>query len=315
MSQSSLLNNKRTLSYAGLILVVLTWGISPVITYKVILKYYSAAVFTATAAAITFVFLLCFSAKRLKTINKKYFLIAIPTGLFYACASVMQKIGLQYTTTTRSAFLENLSIITVPLLLLLFTRKKPTFVKIASSLLCLLGVFMLSADISQGNSFIGIGELLCALAGLFYGVNIAATGTYAKDLYSPMYLMIQMGTEAIVASATAIILNNTLIDGVPIETAKFTFDFIPVIILVADVLFITALCWLIRTNSLKHINATIVAIIMPFSAVITGIISVLMGIDKLSYQLVLGGLLVLIAIIWSSLDDVKTDKKTNAVDK
>lgn len=302
-------NNKRTMSYAGLILVILTWGVSPIITSQFMLNYYSAAVFSASCATITFIFLLCFSAKKLKTINKKYFLIAVPTGLFYACASVMQKIGLQYTTPTRCAFLENLSCITVPVLLFLFTRKKPTFAKIASSLLCLFGAFILSsANISQGNSFIGVGEILCTLAGLFYGVNIAATGTYAKDLYSPMYLMIQMGIEAVVASTTAIVLNNVLIDGAPIEAAKFTFDFFPLLALIADTLFITALCWLIRTNSLKHINATVVAIIMPFSAVVTGIISVLMGVDELSYQLVFGGLLGLIAIIWSSLDDVKTDK-------
>ena len=60
---------------------------------------------------------------------------------------------------------------------------------------------------------------------------------------------------------------------------------------------------------MKFVNPTAVSIIMPFSAVITGAISLLVGMDTLSFEFACGGIIALFAVILSSIADVKEDKK------
>jgi MFS family permease len=52
-------------------------------------------------------------------------------------------------------------------------------------------------------------------------------------------------------------------------------------------------CWLLRTIAIKHLSATDVAIVSPLSAVITGVVSVAIGLDKVSFNLVIGGIIIL----------------------
>ena len=48
---------------------------------------------------------------------------------------------------------------------------------------------------------------------------------------------------------------------------------------------------------MKYIKASTVAVIMPFSAVITSIISIISGNDKISANLIWGGILCVAAVI------------------
>ena len=56
---------------------------------------------------------------------------------------------------------------------------------------------------------------------------------------------------------------------------------------------------------MKHIDPTTVAIIMPFSAVVTAILSVLIGDDIFSLNLLFGGTIVVVSMITSSFADIK----------
>lgn len=295
--------------YAALIFVVFVWGVGPLLTaYNY--KYYSPAICTATSALISAISLLLISLKHLKLLNRDYFKIAIPTGIFNSVASLLQKIGLQYTTPTNYAFLENLSCIVVPVLLFIFIRKKPSVITVLASVLCLVGSFILSGVNFSDNSIgFGKGEILCALAGIFYGVNIAATGVYAKKLYAPLYVMIQIWIHAAISFATAFALNAITVNGAPIEAIQFSWQFKHLLLPITLALVSSTLCWIIRTNVMKHIDASVVAVVMPFSAVIAGVSSVLFGMDELTLNLVLGGVIGFAAAMLSSFADILENKK------
>lgn len=302
-------NNKIYLAYAMLFLVVFIWGASPPV-YDYLNESYSAGLRTAVVSVISAVSLLIICHKRLKFLNSEYFKLAVPTGVCVALASLSQKIGLYYTTPTKYAFLENLSCVVVPLLLFLFVKKKPSFLTVLSSILCLVGCFILSGiDLSSGDITFGIGELLCALAGVLYGVNIAFTGAKINKFDTLLYLMVQMWVQAIACVVFALLFSVIKINGEPIEVFNWSWNFGGIAVIVLIALVSNVLCWFLRTYAMKYINPTAVSVIMPFSAVVTGVISVIAGSDTLTLSFGLGSIITLLAVILSSIADTMYEKK------
>ena len=162
------------------------------------------------------------------------------------------------------------------------------------------------ADTSGG---IGVGELLCSLSGILYGFNIALTAVYATKLISGLYVFLHMVVHVFVSFAATISLNYIEIGGKPIEPMRFEWKFEILAIIAVVAILSNTLCWTLRTDAMKHIDATIVAVMMPFSAVVTGLLSVALGLDSISYSFVIGALIVLLASILSGLGDLKINKR------
>jgi len=296
----------KVIAYLGVVFVVVVWGvIPPISTY--LYNFYSASVYTAMTTFFAGIALLLLSIKSLKTIDKNLLRVAIPTGLIIAIASLSQKIGLQYTTPTCYAFLENLCCVVVPIMLFFMIKKKPSFLTIISVIICLIGSYILSGVSTEGG--FGIGELLCSLAGCLYGVNIAITGNNAKNLNPTLFVMIQTWIQCAVSFVTALILNVVKSDGVVLEKFQFTFDFWLILLLAGIGLVSNTFCWTVRTSAMKQVSPGSVAIIMPFSAVVTGVLSIIIGTDKLSPNLVIGALLGFVAAMLSGIDDLRESKK------
>lgn len=297
MNVALLTRNRKMFAYCGLIFVVVIWGISPLIT-KRFYEYYSPTVRLAYSSLFCALSLLVIAWPKRKLLDKSYFAVAVPTGFFMGLADILQKVGLQYTTPTHYAFLENLSCLVVPVLLFFFIRKKPGALTILAAVLCLCSSLILTGWMAGGNKMALLGDSLCAAAGIMYGINIAGTGAFAKKLNASLYLMIQMFVETAVAAAGTVIFHFTAV-----EPIKFTFDWK---IFVANILVVFVsytLCWLIRTNAMKRVDATVVAVMMPFSSVVTTTVSILAGKDVLSANLVVGAVLGLVAVILSGLGD------------
>lgn len=298
---------EKTISYIGLLFVVLVWGCVPLITLHHY-KFYSPTIRVCFTELVLLITYLIIARKHIKEFNLEYLKVGIPTGLFLALANISQKIGLLYTTPARYAFLENLSCITVPVLMYILVKKRPGFSACLASVVCLASAFVLNG-ISFSDSSWGIGEILCAVSGLLYGFNIAGTGVFAKKLNTPLYLATQSTVGFSTSLIFSLILNFVTItndSGIsqPIEKIMFSFNPMHLIYVILVAVVTSAFCWIIRTNSMKHIDACIVAVITPFSAVITSVISVILGKDCLDINLILGSLLGLLSIFLSSADDI-----------
>ena len=300
--------NKKIMSYIGLFFVVFIWGISPLITLR-LYEYYSPCIRTFFLEVILFITYLVISAKHINELSVEYIKPGLLTGFFFSLANITQKIGLMYTTPARYAFLESLSCITVPIVMFLLVKKKPHPLAIFSCMLCIIGIFIIN-DVSGSSGSLGFGEILCAISGLLYGCNIAGTSVFAKNLYAPLYLAVQCFVGIIVSLIFALTLNFIKVpsaSGIPVAMEKIQFSLRPelIIFMIVYAIIGSALCWIIRTNSMKHIDPTTVAIIMPFSAVVTAILSVLIGDDIFSLNLLFGGTIVVVSMITSSFADIK----------
>ena len=305
--------NKKTFAYTELLIVLFIWGFAPLLTLY-LNRFYSPTVKVCFGELISIATFLIISGKHIKEFNWNYIKVGVATGFFLSLANITQKIGLLYTTPARYSFLENLSCITVPLLMYILIKKKPTFTTISGAVVCLISAFVLNGISFSGSSW-GVGEILCAASGLLYGFNIAGTAVFAKKLNITLYLAVQSVTGFIMALILSVVLNSITLPstGMPLEKAVFSFNPVHMLMVALVVIIGSALCWIMRTDAIKHIDACIVAVITPFSAVITGVLSVLVGTDTLNLNLVLGSILGLVAIFLSSFEDIFKKKTKGAV--
>ena len=295
-------------AYLGIIAVVFIWGVIPTAKKALIGGHFSAAIYSAITTGAGAVALLLISLKDVKKLDRSYFKMAVPTGLVVGAAALLQAIAYKYDASpTKQAFLENLSCVVVPILLFLITRKKPSVLTVIACALCLASSFVLGDVFSVGLSF-GTADILNALAGVCYGINIAITGIYAKKYNARLYVMIQLFMQAISSALVAVAFNFITFGGEPMDRIVFTPDVWLIFGAIGIGVLTNAVCWTVRTVSMKYVSPSAVAIIMPFSAVVTGIVAVLLGMDTVSYTLVIGAILGLVASLVSGFSDVKESK-------
>ena len=292
--------------YLYLALVILIWGIIPMVTVY-FYDYMSAAVFNALAALISATAFTVLSRKGWHLMNRRYLLVAGVTGSCYSLATIVQRIGLQYTTPSMFAFLENTSCIVVPILLVLLVRKNSHALVWAASVLCLLGCFVLSGANFSGG--FGIGEILCALAGLLFSGNIVGTGFYGKGMHVTLYLTVQMWVHVTLSTLTMLMLHLVKRDGVPLETMRFEWHPGLLAALILIILISNTFCWILRTKIIQNANMTVVSIAMPLSAVVTMVASIAAGTDTLSVHLIVGAGIIVASLILSAIGEILEDKK------
>ena len=281
----------RWVYYAALLFVVVFWGVSSVL-YTYFYKYYSAAVLTGIMTFFSAIFFWVIAGKRLKKMDKKFLKVAVPICALNALANVVNRIGLQYTTPANYAFFENVSCVVVPVMMFVFVRKKPKLIQGIAGVTCLLGCFIMCGVKLSGGNAIGIGDALCLLSGALVGVCLAALGAYGKDLDVILFMVVYMTAYFLVSVLLAVGLNTAAI-----EPAKITGGW-PMLLLAAVFgLVDVALCWLLRTMAIQHIDPVTVATVSPCYAVITGVLSVCVGIDKLTPNLVIGGSIIFISAV------------------
>ena len=282
--------------YAGILFVVSFWGISSIL-YTYLYRYYSASALCTLMTFFCALFFLILTRKKWHLFDRRYWRIALPICGINALACMLQRIGLQYTTPAKYAFLEHLCCVVVPIMMFVFTKKSPARAQWCASLLCLTGCFVLSGVSFMGGGSVGLGDALCATAGILFGVCVAAIGTYTRGMDGTLYMLVHTSTYFVVSLATTLLLDRVAVGGVPMEKIVFTLDaraLLPAILIgLVDI----ALCWLLKTEANRHIDPSTTAVIGPFSAVITGTVSVLVGMDMFTPRLLIGGSLILVAAI------------------
>lgn len=294
-------NENLTSAYISLWFVVCVWGTTPLLN-KYLLNYFSPSVTLFANSLVSCLVLLLINFKHLKEFNRRSLLIAALTGTFNMTASLVQKIGLQYTTPANYAFLENLSCAVVPFAVWLMVRKKPTKLNLLTVALCLVGAFILAGVDVKGFS-LSLGDALCATAGILYGVNIALTGSFSKGCRPSMFILMQMAVSTVLSFG-----NIFLLDCLQLVPIQCSFSPLPLLGLIGCAIIANAFCWTLRTKAIQVINPTVVAVIMPTSAIIASALSVCVGTDVLTWQLCVGGSIGFLAALLASFDELPGKK-------
>lgn len=278
-------NNKANLGRTCLILTTLIWGSS-----FVILKSALDSITPLWVLAIRFsgaaILMLIACLPRLKKLDKRYVTGGCLMGLCLAAAYIVQTYGLVYTTPGKNAFLTTTYCILVPFLYWAISGKRPDKYNITAALVCLVGV----GFVCLGNDLsINIGDMLTILCGLFYGLHIIVTSRTAENRDPVLITMLQFATAAVVCFIGAV-----LFEPAPHDIGSGTW------LSIAYMTFIcTGLCYILQTVGQKYTPPSQTAVILTLESVFGSAISVILGVESLTFNIALGFCLIFIAIITS----------------
>lgn len=279
------MNNKANLGRTCLILTTLIWGSS-----FVILKSALDSITPLWVLAIRFsgaaILMLIACLPRLKKLDKRYVTGGCLMGLCLAAAYIVQTYGLVYTTPGKNAFLTTTYCILVPFLYWAISGKRPDKYNIIAALVCLVGV----GFVCLGNDLsINVGDMLTILCGLFYGLHIIVTSRTAENRDPVLITMLQFATAAVVCFIGAV-----LFEPAPHDIGTGTW------LSIAYMTFIcTGLCYILQTVGQKYTPPSQTAVILTLESVFGSAISVILGVESLTFNIALGFFLIFIAIITS----------------
>ena len=305
----------KTIAFIVVVLVVITWGLAPVMTkaiYEAEPALYSPGMLTALRGLFAVLAMAIIINKNFKKINKSY-LICIPAGLILSAAYIFQFVGLKYTVASKNAFLENVSCITIPVFMFIFVREKPTWYNVVAALICVFGSLFLMGNgfdflhFFDGGSLLGDG--LSAIGGLFFGLDIAFTKVFCKDKDPLIYVFLQLCVVTVMS-----FVYTFAIEGAVFNETHFTFEWLPMLEVVFLGVIGMAVCWVARAWAMKYIDAVTVSVLVPLSAVVASILSISFKMEEFTLNLLIGGLIILLSIAVSAIFDYLKEGKTKNVD-
>ena len=306
----------KVIAFLVLIGVVAIWGLVPVASkaiYNAETPAYSPGMLTSLRGLFAVIAMAAFVNKGFKKINKSYLLTAIPAGIILALAYIFQFTGLKYTDASKNTFLENISCITIPIFMFIFVREKPTWYSIVAAVICVIGsVFLVGSGFDIANMFSNfnlLGDGLSAIGGLFFGLDIAFTKVYCKDKDPLLYVFLQLCVLTVVC-----FIYTFVFEGAVFQTMAFSFDWLPLL----EVAFLgvvgMAVCWAARAWAMKYIDALTVSLLVPLSAVVATVLSIAFGFEIFNYNLLVGGLIILLSIAVSAIFDYRKECKNKNID-
>ena len=305
------MKNKRIIAFIVLLGVVVLWGMAPVASKAIFdaePPAYSPGMLIALRGLFSIVAMALFINKGFKKINKSYW-ICIPAGLILAAAYIFQFVGLKYTVPSKNTFLENISCITIPIFMFIFVREKPTWYSIVSALICVVGSLFL---VGNGFDFLHffksgniLGDGLSAIGGLFFGLDIAFTKVFCKDKDPLIYVFLQLCVLTVVS-----FIYTFAFEGAVFHEMHFTIDWLPVLEVVFLGVICTAVCWVARAWAMKSIDAVTVSVLVPLSAVVASVLSIAFKMEEFTWNLLIGGLIILLSIAVSAIFDYRKGCKS-----
>jgi drug/metabolite transporter (DMT)-like permease len=269
------------LATAALLAMTACWG-STFFLIKDLLDRVPTLDFLAVRFAIASVVLLVAAPRAVARLSPETRKRAIVLGLLYGVAQILQTAGLAHTAASVSGFITGMYVVATPLFAALLLRTRITPLTWAAVALAAVGLGILTLD----GFAVGYGEAITLVAALLYALHIVGLGAWSTPSEALGMSILQIVVIA------AVCLVATAPDGVVLPATAG--DWLSVGYMAV---FAGALAMLGQTWAQAHLPATRTAIIMSMEPVFAAFFAVLVGNESPTLRMVVGGLVVLSAML------------------
>ncbi len=284
---------KKQTAVAMLIITTVIWGGGFVATKIILDTGFPPGLLNVVRGFIFSLLVFCFFPKQIIHMSKEQLKIGILIGTFNFLGFLLQTIGAQYTTPSNSSFITTTNVVMVPLIAWAIYKIKPRLKVFVAVFICLLGMAILSG-IFNTNFIINIGDIYTLLCAFSFALAI---------------VMLAKPPEGGHFAAGAFLLGLTLFLGSLIyffifeRSEVFVIDYktvvMPILYLAIGSSFIAQT---MQVMAQKYLSASTSSLIFLLEGVFGSIFSILFGFEKFTFNLAIGGSLILISLILSEIE-------------
>ncbi|GAA1391280.1 DMT family transporter [Luteococcus peritonei] len=206
-------------------------------------------------------------------------------GAIYGTAQLVQTTGLAHTAASVSGFVTGLYVVITPFLAAWLLRERILPATWLAVLLATVGLGLLTLDLEAGLRT-GTGELLTLVSAVMYAGHIVAVDRWSTGSTAMSLTVVQMATVAAVCSLAA------LPGGIQLPPTAGDWGLMLYLALLAGALPIFLQVW-----AQSVVESSTAAVLMAGEPVWAAVFAVLLGGELLSWQMVVGGGLTVVAMM------------------
>lgn len=285
MAQAPSASRVTLLATLALLAITASWGSTFFLIHD-LLDRVPVLDFLAVRFTIASVALLLLSPRAIGRLAPERRRHALVLGLLYGSGQILQTAGLAHTSASVSGFITGMYVVATPLFAALLLRTRIGAMTWLAVLLAMAGLGVLTlGDVSSGLG-LGYGEALTLVSAMVYALHIVGLGAWSDSRDAVGMSIVQcMAIAAMCAVAAA-----------PggIELPETTGDWVSIGYMA---LFAGAAAILGQTWAQAHLPPTRTAIIMSMEPVFAALFAVLLGGESATTRMLLGGALVLAAML------------------
>ena len=285
--------------YIGEILLVFTaiiWG-SGFVASAVALDHYTPYQILAGRFLIGAIVLSLIFFRKLNKLNKTTLIKGALLGIFLYIAFALQTVGLQFTTPSKNAFLTAVNVVIVPFLGFLLYKRKIDMYELAGAVLAIVGIAVLSLQLSSN---INVGDVLTLGCAVGFAFHIFYTAKFVKTEDPVVLTIVQMVTAAVIGCVVVLFRGE----------ANFSMETEGMMNLLYLGIFSTTIAFLMQTIAQKYITETKAAIILATESFWGMVFSIVILSEIMTSRMIIGAFLILLAILISEtkMEFLKKDK-------
>jgi len=231
---------------------------------------------------------LAFFGKRIIRMTKKEFKLALIAGLINTCGFIIQTLGIASTTPAKCGFITATYIIFIPIFVFFVYRQKIKINHLISIVFALIGMAILTGIYREQSQF-NYGDLLSLISAMFFGLSIAYLGNTAKGIdFSIVAFMLGISLM-VVGTIWWLLIEKAQVGQIVVREAIISVLYLSIVT--------SFLCQTIQIYAQKYTKAVLAGIILMLEGLFAMIFSILLGYDELTYDLLIGGAIMMVAFI------------------
>lgn len=278
---------------AMLFVVAFIWGSGFIATQIALDANFSSAFIMVCRFTIASLILLLLFNKKLKDINKDDIRGGSIAGVFLFMSFTFQTYGLMYTSPSSNAFLTATNVVLVPFFSWALFKTRPQTKVFVSAIMCLIGVSILSVDFNEGLSSFGLGEILTLCGAVSFACHTMALGKYSKTMDINKLVFLQLLTASILSLMLFLLVDRDVSQFVPVKSHLAIFYL---------AIFSTCIAYFLQTASQRYVSESTTAVIISTESLFASFLSVMLGFEVMTYNLILGGILILLSVVIAEVD-------------
>lgn len=284
-------------------MITIGWG-STFIATKIGLEDCSPGLYTLIRYAISLFLALIVFGRRFFPINRRYLLSGVTLGLMLGVGIILQIVGLNYTTVSKSSFITGTTVIFTPFAHFLIERKTIGLWQILSVLVAIPGLWLFT---NPDFNNINIGDLLTVFSAICWAFYITYMGilTVGRDSLKEIGQMVTMQFVFVLPVAVLYFLI--------FEAGSVRFNLTDNLIYscLFNGMLASFFLTIIHTAVQKYTTPTKAAIIFTLEPIVATTLAIFILNELLGTREYFGGAVLMLAVVFSEFGEIIFQKTYN----